>query len=203
MAARKLANTGKQVLDLASYCPRWAHNDRYLTVTITTQLLSIPYTRTKMNTSVYAFTFALTISPAFPCFLFSSLSLLSRLPLGSKSYYTLPYNSTGIAGNETIKVHAIETLRKYGVGSCGPPGFYGTIGASLCCHCAFAVMNDFGLQMSAWTLSATGADLALYRGLYFLLSGFSTILCVISAFAKRGDVIVADRVSVLLFRRAY
>ncbi|KAH9037025.1 pyridoxal phosphate-dependent transferase [Lactarius hengduanensis] len=65
-------------------------------------------------------------------------------------YYTLPYNPTGLAGNETIKVHAIETLRKYGVGSCGPPGFYGTI-------------------------------------------GFSTIPFVISAFAKRGDVIFADR----------
>ncbi|KAH9034376.1 pyridoxal phosphate-dependent transferase [Lactarius deliciosus] len=60
------------------------------------------------------------------------------------------YNFTGLAGNETIKVRAIETLRKYGVGSCGPPGFYSTI-------------------------------------------GFSTIPCVISAFAKRGDIIVADQ----------
>jgi serine palmitoyltransferase len=40
------------------------------------------------------------------------------------------YNFTGLAGNETIKERAIETLRKYGVGSCGPPGFYGTIGMS-------------------------------------------------------------------------
>ncbi|KAI9452060.1 pyridoxal phosphate-dependent transferase [Lactarius psammicola] len=37
------------------------------------------------------------------------------------------FNSMGLAGNETIKERAIETLRKYGVGSCGPPGFYGTI----------------------------------------------------------------------------
>ncbi|KAH9077522.1 serine palmitoyltransferase [Lactarius deliciosus] len=39
------------------------------------------------------------------------------------------YNYTGlrIAGNNPIKVRAIETLRRYGVGSCGPPGFYGTI----------------------------------------------------------------------------
>ena len=40
------------------------------------------------------------------------------------------YNFTGLAGNEVIKERAIETLRKYGVGSCGPPGFYGTMGAS-------------------------------------------------------------------------
>lgn len=39
------------------------------------------------------------------------------------------YNFTGLSGNEMIKERAIETLRKYGLGSCGPPGFYGTIGA--------------------------------------------------------------------------
>ena len=37
-------------------------------------------------------------------------------------------NFTGLAGNEHIKQRAIETLRKYGLGSCGPPGFYGTLG---------------------------------------------------------------------------
>jgi serine palmitoyltransferase len=42
------------------------------------------------------------------------------------------YNFTGLAGNETTKVRTIETLRKYGVCSCGPPVFYGTIGAPLC-----------------------------------------------------------------------
>jgi serine palmitoyltransferase len=38
------------------------------------------------------------------------------------------YNFTGLAGKEVIKERAIETLRKYGLGSCGPPGFYGTLG---------------------------------------------------------------------------
>jgi 7-keto-8-aminopelargonate synthetase-like enzyme len=33
----------------------------------------------------------------------------------------------GLAGNETIKMRVIEALRKYGVGSCGPPRFYGTL----------------------------------------------------------------------------
>lgn len=40
------------------------------------------------------------------------------------------YNFTGLAGNETIKERSIETLVKYGLGSCGPPGFYGTQGMS-------------------------------------------------------------------------
>ena len=53
------------------------------------------------------------------------------------------YNCAGPAGNENNKERAIEILRKYGVGSCGPPGFYGTIGTSPCCQCAPALMNRF------------------------------------------------------------
>lgn len=37
-------------------------------------------------------------------------------------------NFAGLAGNERIKEKAIECLKRYGVGSCGPPGFYGTFG---------------------------------------------------------------------------
>lgn len=40
------------------------------------------------------------------------------------------YNFTGLQGNEHITERAVEILRKYGLGSCGPPGFYGTIGVS-------------------------------------------------------------------------
>jgi serine palmitoyltransferase len=38
------------------------------------------------------------------------------------------FNFTGLAGNEVCRERAIETLRTYGVGSCGPAGFYGTLG---------------------------------------------------------------------------
>ena len=41
------------------------------------------------------------------------------------------FNFTGLAGDEHIKQHAVETLRKYGLGSCGPPAFYGTLGGCL------------------------------------------------------------------------
>lgn len=47
-------------------------------------------------------------------------------------------NFTGLAGNEHIKQHAIKTLRRYGLGSCGPPGFYGTIGRCIFCYHSFA-----------------------------------------------------------------
>lgn len=37
-------------------------------------------------------------------------------------------NFAGLAGNEQIKEKAVNCLRRYGVGSCGPAGFYGTFG---------------------------------------------------------------------------
>ncbi|KAH8979523.1 pyridoxal phosphate-dependent transferase, partial [Lactarius hatsudake] len=83
------------------------------------------------------------------------------------------YNFTGLAGNETIKVHAIETLRKYGVGSCGPPGFYGTI--------------DVHTNLERDIVDFLGTEASILYS-----QGFSTIPCVISAFAKCGDIITAD-----------
>ena len=65
------------------------------------------------------------------------------------------YNFMGLAGNETTKMREIETLRKYGVGRCGPPGFYGTIGAPAFLSTLLLVMIFFVLQTSTWTLSAT------------------------------------------------
>jgi serine palmitoyltransferase len=44
------------------------------------------------------------------------------------------YNFTGLQGNETIRQRAIDTVREYGVGSCGPSGFYGTLGGSGLVH---------------------------------------------------------------------
>ncbi|KAH8988182.1 serine palmitoyltransferase [Lactarius hatsudake] len=84
------------------------------------------------------------------------------------------YNFTGLAGNEVIKVHAIETLRKYGVGSCGPPGFYGTI--------------DVHTNLERDIADFLGTEASILYS-----QAFSTIPCVISVFAKRGDIIVADR----------
>ncbi|KAH9018458.1 hypothetical protein EDB84DRAFT_1566400 [Lactarius hengduanensis] len=65
------------------------------------------------------------------------------------------YNFTGLAGNEVIKVRAIETLRIYGIGSCVPPGSYGTIDVPM--------MN-------------LERGLAQYRGLDSLLPGRGDII---------------------------
>ncbi|KAG5641098.1 hypothetical protein DXG03_006035 [Asterophora parasitica] len=83
-------------------------------------------------------------------------------------------NFTGLAGNENIKERAVETLRKYGLGSCGPPGFYGTL--------------DVHMDLERDIADFLGTEAAILYS-----QGFSTISSVIPAFCKRGDIIVADR----------
>lgn len=84
------------------------------------------------------------------------------------------YNFYNFNANETLKEKAIATLRKYGVGPCGPPGFYGTQD----CH------------------MATEQEIARHLGTPACIvyaQAFSTISSVIPAFSKRGDIIVADK----------
>ncbi|PKS10858.1 hypothetical protein jhhlp_002615 [Lomentospora prolificans] len=83
------------------------------------------------------------------------------------------YNFYNFNGNDQIKEKAIQTLRTYGVGPCGPPQFYGT--------------QDVHMK--------TEADIASYIGTEACIvyaQAFSTISSVIPAFCKRGDIIVAD-----------
>lgn len=84
------------------------------------------------------------------------------------------YNFYNFVANETLKEKAIQTLRNYGVGPCGPPGFYGT--------------QDVHMK--------TEADIASFLGTSSCIvyaQAFSTISSVIPAFSKRGDIIVADK----------
>ncbi|KAG0267415.1 serine palmitoyltransferase component [Mortierella polycephala] len=82
-------------------------------------------------------------------------------------------NYLGYITNEDIKKKAIETLHKYGVGSCGPPGFYGTL--------------DVHIDLEKDIARYLGTESAIIYA-----QGFSTIASVISAFSKRGDIIVVD-----------
>ncbi len=38
------------------------------------------------------------------------------------------HNYLGFAGNEEVERSAVECIKKFGVGSCGPRAFYGTAG---------------------------------------------------------------------------
>jgi serine palmitoyltransferase len=42
------------------------------------------------------------------------------------------HNYLGLLENELLEERAIQSLHKYGVGSCGPRGFYGTVGEYMC-----------------------------------------------------------------------
>ncbi|KAG8074284.1 hypothetical protein GUJ93_ZPchr0006g41675 [Zizania palustris] len=82
-------------------------------------------------------------------------------------------NYLGLIGNEKIIDSCVGSLEKYGVGSCGPRGFYGTIDVHLDCEAKIAKF-----------LGTPDSILYSY--------GISTIFSVIPAFCKRGDIIVAD-----------
>ncbi|KAG9100562.1 serine palmitoyltransferase component [Ceratobasidium sp. UAMH 11750] len=97
-----------------------------------------------------------------------------KLVNGKTVLNLVSYNFAGLAGNDFIKERAIETLRKYGLGSCGPPGFYGTI--------------DVHLQLERDIAFFLGTEAAILYS-----QAFHTISSVIPAFCKRGDIIVADR----------
>lgn len=83
------------------------------------------------------------------------------------------YNFLGLAGHQKLQTAATDAVRRYGVGSCGPRGFYGTID----CHL------DLEQQLAKF-LDSEEAILYSYE--------FSTIASIIPAYSKRGDVIFYD-----------
>lgn len=98
----------------------------------------------------------------------------SRLSTGRTVINLATLNFYNFVANETLKEKAVQTLREYGVGPCGPPGFYGT--------------QDVHMK--------TEADVATHLGTPACIvyaQAFSTISSVIPAFSKRGDIIVADK----------
>jgi len=98
----------------------------------------------------------------------------SKLSTGRTVTNLATFNHYNFINNEALKERAIKVLRTYGVGPCGPPGFYGT-------------------QDVHGTLEA---DIAAHLGTAASIvyaQSFSTISSMIPAFAKRGDIIVADK----------
>ncbi|KAI9193181.1 pyridoxal phosphate-dependent transferase [Polychytrium aggregatum] len=83
------------------------------------------------------------------------------------------YNFLGFLNSEAVKESAVKALRKYGVGTCGPRGFYGTI--------------DVHLQLENELAKFLGTESAILYS-----QDFSTIASCIPSFCKRGDIIVAD-----------
>ncbi|KAI8987369.1 pyridoxal phosphate-dependent transferase [Mycotypha africana] len=82
-------------------------------------------------------------------------------------------NYLNLLASEQIREKAISTLRQYGVGSCGPPGFYGTI--------------DVHMDLERDIAQFLGTEQAIIYA-----QNFSAVSSVIPAFSKRGDILVVD-----------
>ncbi|XP_038598492.1 serine palmitoyltransferase 1 [Tachyglossus aculeatus] len=83
------------------------------------------------------------------------------------------FNFLGLLDNSRVKAAALKSLEKYGVGTCGPRGFYGTF--------------DVHLELEERLAAFMGTEEAL---LYSY--GFATVASAIPAYAKRGDVVFVD-----------
>lgn len=83
------------------------------------------------------------------------------------------HNYLGLTDLEGAREAAIGGLRRYGVGSCGPRGFFGTV--------------DIHLELESRLAEFMGVEEAcLYS------YGFSTVSSAIPSYAKQGDVVFAD-----------
>ncbi|KAL7736374.1 hypothetical protein ACLKA6_014841 [Drosophila palustris] len=83
------------------------------------------------------------------------------------------HNYLGFLEDNDILEEACKSLRKYGVGSCGPRGFYGTM--------------DVHLDLEDRLAKFMGLQEAIVYSY-----GFSTVASAIPAYAKRGDLIFVD-----------
>ena len=83
------------------------------------------------------------------------------------------FDVLGLQGNQALIENAQKVLREYGVGTCGPRGFYGTL--------------DIHLILEEEIVKFLGTEASTIYS-----QAFSTVSSAIPAFAKRGDIILAD-----------
>lgn len=92
---------------------------------------------------------------------------------GKKCVNFASFNFLGLLDNPRVKQKALESLKKYGVGTCGPRGFYGT----------FDVHLELENQLAKF-MHTEEAIIYSY--------GFATIASAIPAYSKRGDIVFVD-----------
>ncbi|XP_055596296.1 serine palmitoyltransferase 1 [Uranotaenia lowii] len=92
---------------------------------------------------------------------------------GKRCLNMASHNYLGLIEDDDIQQAAITSLRKYGVGSCGPRGFYGTVDVHL----------DLEERLARF-MEVEEAVVYSYA--------FSTIASAIPAYAKRGDIVFVD-----------
>jgi serine palmitoyltransferase len=82
-------------------------------------------------------------------------------------------NFIGLANTDEVKKNCRAAIEKYGVGSCGPRGFYGTI--------------DVHLQLEEKIAKFLDCQESILYS-----DGIACVASVIPAFAKKGDLIICD-----------
>lgn len=83
------------------------------------------------------------------------------------------HNYLGLSDKTELIENAVEAIKKYGVGSCGPRGFYGTV--------------DVHLELEERLAKFMGMEEAIIYSY-----GFSTVASAIPAYCKRKDLIFVD-----------
>jgi len=93
------------------------------------------------------------------------------------------HNYLGLSGNSQIERAAADIIGKYGVGSCGPRAFYGT--------------TDVHITLEERLANFLGMEQAVSYSY-----AFSTVASAIPAYAKKGDIIYADKLVSYAIQRA-
>ncbi|KAK0084950.1 hypothetical protein PV325_006050 [Microctonus aethiopoides] len=97
-----------------------------------------------------------------------------RITVNDKNCLNLgTHNYLGLSDNKLIEENAVAAIKKYGVGSCGPRGFYGTF--------------DVHLELEESIAKFMNVEEAI---LYSY--GFCTVSSAISAYCKKRDIVFAD-----------
>lgn len=92
---------------------------------------------------------------------------------GKKCLNLVSHNYLGLTESKEVETVAIRTVRKYGIGSCGPRGFYGTV--------------DVHLELEERLAKFTGTEEAIVFSY-----AFSTISTAIPAYCKKDDLVFVD-----------
>jgi len=110
---------------------------------------------------------------------------------GVKYLNMATHNYLGFVDEESMITEAENCIRKYGVGSCGPRGFYGTFGEDyfllllLPGTCSFVSVDVHIKLEEAIAEFMKLEETALYS------YGFATISSAIPSYAKNGDIVFA------------
>lgn len=107
------------------------------------------------------------------------------------------HNYLNLIEDDYVSERAKKAIFKYGVGSCGPRGFYGTVGKNehwFCSNqffpfgfCYISILfADVHLELESRLAKFMKAESAIVYSY-----GFTTIASAIAAYAKKNDVIFA------------